>query len=203
MATIQVTGIMSSPIEGRPLSNSKIRVVALENYVPVTKKAVAVYDTDNTGFYDFDLYYGTYAVSIMSGTRWESLGKAIANDELEATTDLITLLNASQAPLTPWEIKYIEGLVKEAEDSAIAAKASEDASKLSETNSKLSETNSKLSETNSKASEIASKASEDAAAQSEYNVELIEATLEVASGIQLRTDLINTQRIIAELHPVY
>ena len=92
MSTINVTGILTGPIDGSIMSNSSIKITALENYDPVTLGASSVYEVGTQGVYNFDLYYGTYAVYILSSRSWRYLGEVAVTDQLPASIDMVVLL---------------------------------------------------------------------------------------------------------------
>jgi len=117
MATINITGTLTGPIDGYVLSNSSIKFIATENYAPIAKGSSSVYQVDAQGLYNFDVYYGTYVIYVLDGVSWRLLGRVVVTDQLPSTLSLVGMLD-EVTPLTPSEILYVEQLTSSVESAA-------------------------------------------------------------------------------------
>lgn len=102
MTSIKVQGTLRSPL-GTPLYPATIRLTAIDTVGDTPTLAEAVYNTEPTGDYVFDLSYGYFELEVNSTDEYSYIAKVIVD---EATPTVITLADLVQysTPVVPHEV---------------------------------------------------------------------------------------------------
>lgn len=78
---IRVKGVLKNPLTG-VVPNVPIKVVTSSGFGDVLTTAEAIYFSDQSGNYDFNLAFGTHELYIMFTDTYEHIGTTVANESL-------------------------------------------------------------------------------------------------------------------------